>query len=78
MHFMKDIQAHFGASLNVHVDAQIEKHDADEGGEELQGGGCHEEIPVVEKLSIAFPIRDVALACDVFPADNCRSVKQEG
>lgn len=62
MHFVENIQAHFGAPLYVQVNAQVEKHHADERGEKLQRGGCHEEIPVVEELSIAFPGGDDALA----------------
>lgn len=75
---MHHIQAGFGAPLDVQVNAQVEKGHADEWGEKLDGGGCDEEIPVVEKLSVAFPIGYDASAGYVLPADNRRSIEQEG
>lgn len=74
---VKNLQADFGPFLYVQVDAQVEKHHADERGEELEGGGRNEKVPVVKKFCIAFPIGNGASAGYVFPADDCRSVEQE-
>lgn len=49
-----------GALLNVDVDAQVEVSDADKGSEEFDDGGRHQEVPVVEELSIALPPRQDA------------------
>ena len=48
-----------GTLLNVDTDAQDEGSDT-EGGEEFDDGGHHQEVPVIEELSIALPTRQAA------------------
>ena len=72
------IQPDTGAPLDVQVDAEVEEGDAEERGEELEGGGRDEEVPVVEELCVAVALGDRAATRQVLPTEDGGSIEQEG